>query len=57
MVLHFAVSAMATLKALQRQCPYCHHRQLVAPSKKHEVVLCEKCQAEIPAREDSHSAS
>lgn len=57
MVLHFAASAFATLKALQRQCPHCHHKQLVAPSKKNEVVLCEECGAEIPAKKDGRRAS
>ncbi len=56
MVLHFAASAMAALAALQRQCPHCYHRQLVAPSKKNEVVRCEQCDAEIPARRDGDNA-
>lgn len=56
MVLHFAVSAAATLKALQRQCPHCSHKQLVAPSKRNEVVLCEKCDGEIPVKKDGAGA-
>lgn len=57
MVLHFAASAAATLKALQRQCPHCNHKQLVAPSKKHDTVVCEKCEGEIPANKEERKTS
>jgi ribosomal protein S27E len=57
MVLHFAASAVATLKALQRQCPHCQHKQVDAPSKKNEVVRCERCDAEIPFKKDGRKTS
>ena len=57
MVIHLAASAVATLKALQRQCPQCKHKQLVAPSKKNEVVRCEKCDTEIPIKKEGEGKS
>jgi ribosomal protein S27E len=57
MVLHFVASAAAALKTLQRECPHCQHKQIVAPSKKNQVVHCDKCDAEIPVRKDGHGAS
>jgi len=50
MVMHFAASMAAALKALHRECPACHHKQLVVPSKKNEVVRCEKCDSEMPPK-------
>jgi len=52
MVIHLVAAAQAALKSLERKCPNCHHKQLVAPSKKHQVAKCEKCQSEIPVRKD-----
>lgn len=48
MVFHFMSAVMATAKALERQCPKCHCKQLVAPSKRTETVNCTHCGEPIP---------
>ncbi len=50
MVMHYAVSVLETLRALHRLCPKCEHKQLVPRSQKDDVVRCEKCDHEIPAK-------
>ncbi len=40
MLHHFVAAAVSAAKALERQCPNCHRKQLVAPSKRHEAVPC-----------------
>jgi ribosomal protein S27E len=51
MVLHFMSAVMATAKALERQCPKCLRKQLVAPSKHHESVSCKYCSEPIPPKQ------
>ena len=36
------------LSAFLRECPYCRHKQVTAPSKTGEAVRCRKCGAQIP---------
>jgi ribosomal protein S27E len=50
MVMHFAVSALETLRAMHRVCPNCEHKQLVPRSEKNAAVRCENCEREIPAK-------
>jgi ribosomal protein S27E len=50
MVLHFISAVMSTAKALERLCPKCHHKQLVAPSRRKEVVACTHCGEPISPR-------
>lgn len=48
MVLHFMAAVMATAKALERQCSKCRHKQLVAPSKRAQMVTCAQCGEPVP---------
>lgn len=50
-MIHFFAAAMAgARKALERECPACHHKQLVAPSKRDQEVPCERCDAPVPPK-------
>jgi ribosomal protein S27E len=48
MVLHFMSAVMSAAKAMERLCPKCHRKQLVAPSKRKETVTCTHCGETIP---------
>lgn len=50
MLIPFTTVAFATRRLLQRECPVCGHMQIVAPSKVHTAVTCERCDYWIPAR-------
>ena len=50
MIYFFAAAMAGARKALERECPACHHRQLVAPSKRNEDVRCEQCDALVPPK-------
>lgn len=50
MVIHATVAAATLRKLLQRECPECHHRMVVALAKKNETVPCEKCNAAVPPK-------
>ncbi len=51
MVLHFMSAVMATARALERLCPKCHRKQLVAPSRRKETVPCTHCGEPIPPKQ------
>jgi len=38
-----------TVRALLRQCPNCHRKQVTAREKAREPVPCERCSTPIPA--------
>ena len=50
MVHYFAAGVAGTRKALERRCPSCHHKQVVALGKWEEAVPCEKCGEAIPPK-------
>ena len=47
-MLYFMSAIIATAKALERLCPNCHRKQLVAPSRRMEPVACTHCGEPIP---------
>lgn len=52
MVLHFMAGVMSTTKALERKCPKCQRKQVVAPSRRKETVRCKHCGEAIPPAEE-----
>jgi ribosomal protein S27E len=52
MIYYFAAVLAGTRKALERECPDCHHKQTVALSQREISVPCEECNALIPPRKD-----
>jgi ribosomal protein S27E len=50
MIHYFAAGVAATRKALERECPACHHKQVVARSRRDEEVPCEKCGEPVPPK-------
>ena len=47
MVFHLVGAIHATRKALERECPACHHKQVVAKSQRNETVRCAKCDGDL----------
>ena len=50
MVHYFAAGVAGARKALERECPACHHKQIVALKKREETVPCKSCGEPIPPK-------
>jgi ribosomal protein S27E len=50
MIHYFAAGVEAARKVLERECPACHHKQVVAISRREESVPCEKCGKPVPPK-------
>jgi NMD protein affecting ribosome stability and mRNA decay len=48
MVLHFMSAVISAAKAMERLCPKCHRKQLVALPRRRETVSCTHCGEPIP---------
>ncbi len=57
MLLQTAIVAVATRKALERQCAECGTRHVFPPSKMAESVSCPRCEASIPPKTQSSAGS
>lgn len=49
-MVHFIASAVAALKLLERECPQCHHQQLIPRSLREQPAKCNHCGAMIPPK-------
>ncbi len=45
---YFTASIEAALKTAHRVCPACGRKQHVSAEKKDEVVVCDRCGADVP---------
>lgn len=50
MIHYFAAGVAGARKALERECPACHHKQVVAFSKWEKSVPCQKCGEPVPPK-------
>jgi len=55
--LHIVAAAVGACKTLERECPDCGAKQIVAPSQGEAPVNCPRCGALISARPEAESQS
>ena len=51
LITHIA-AAIATAKALQRECPACGKKQFIAHDKLRQAVPCKHCKTPIPPKKE-----
>ncbi len=54
-LIHMMAAVVGVFKALERECPKCHSKQIAAPSERDVPVVCRECGALIPRASTTES--